>query len=223
MDGIIGRKLGMTRVFEADGRVIPVTVLEAGPCPVLQVRAERTERPQGAQRWAVQLGFGALKPKRTAKAQAGLAKRAGLDVAPAVVREFRLAEASAAPAAPAAPGHLVTVAIFEAGQLVKITGTSKGHGFQGVVKRHHFGGGPATHGNTRHRKPGSVGPGTDPSRVLKGKRMPGHMGAARSTQVGLRVVRVDAERNLLFVRGAVPGPMRGIVEIRKQGGRSRYA
>ena len=107
--------------------------------------------------------------------------------------------------------------------MIKVIGTTKGRGFQGVVKRHGFGGGPATHGNTRHRKPGSVGPGTDPSRVIKGKRMPGHMGATRNTQVGLRVVKVDAERNLLFVRGAVPGAMSGIVAIRRQGGRSRYA
>lgn len=226
MDGIIGRKLGMTRLFEQDGRVVPVTVIEAGPCPVLQVRAEGAQKPQGPQRLAVQLGFGSPKPKRTAKAQAGHAKRAGLDAVPPVVREFRHAAAPAAPApsaAPPAPGHVVTVAIFEPGEWIKVTGTSKGRGFQGVVKRHGFGGGPATHGNTRHRKPGSVGPGTDPSRVIKGKRMPGHMGARRHTEVGLRVVRVDAVRNLLFVRGAVPGPVRGILEVRKQGGRSRYA
>jgi large subunit ribosomal protein L3 len=145
-----------------------------------------------------------------------------------VIREFALAPssaASAAPAAPAAPtpGQVVTVEIFQPGEWIKVTGTSKGRGFQGVVKRHGFGGGPATHGNTRHRKPGSIGPGTDPSRVIKGKRMPGHMGAGRHTEVGLKVVKVDAGRNLLFVRGAVPGPVRGILEVRKQGKRSRYA
>ena len=102
------------------------------------------------------------------------------------------------------PGAEVKVDIFAPGELVKVTGTTKGRGFQGVVHRYHFGGGPATHGNTRHRKPGSISPGTDPSRVIKGKRMPGHMGAERHTEVGLRVVRVDAERNLLFVRGAIP-------------------
>ncbi|MBI3983023.1 MAG: 50S ribosomal protein L3 [Gemmatimonadetes bacterium] len=224
MDGIIGRKLGMTRVFDDEGRATPVTVIEAGPCPVVQVR----ER-QGPQRWAVQLGFGAVKPKRALKPQVGHAKRAGLDAVPAVLREFVVtaneepAEVTAVSVAPPAPGQLVTVSIFQPGDFIKVTGTTKGRGFQGVVKRHGFGGGPATHGNTRHRKPGSVGPGTDPSRVIKGKRMPGHMGAARHTEVGLRVVRVDSERNLLFVRGAVPGPMRGIVAVRKQGGRGRYA
>jgi len=116
----------------------------------------------------------------------------------------------------------VTVAIFKTGDVVKVTGVTKGRGFQGVVHRHHFGGGPETHGNTRHRKPGSIAPGTDPSRIIKGKRMPGHMGARRFTELGLRVVKVDAERNLLFVRGAVPGPMNGLVTVRKQGGPSRH-
>lgn len=214
MDGIIGRKLGMTRLFEEDGRVVPVTVIEAGPCPVLQVRTPSSGR------WAVQLGFGQRKAKRAVKAEAAHAKKAGLEITPMVLKEFGLAPGTEA--APA-PGHMVTVGIFQPGEWIKVTGTSKGRGFQGVVKRHGFGGGPATHGNTRHRKPGSVGPGTDPSRVIKGKRMPGHMGARRHTEVGLKVVKVDAGRNLLFVRGAVPGPVRGILEVRKQGKRSRYA
>jgi large subunit ribosomal protein L3 len=207
MNSIIGRKLGMARVFLADGRSEPVTVIEAGPCPVVQVRGS-----------AAQLGFGARKKSRTIKALAGHAKKsAGLDVAPQVVREFSFT--GDAPKA----GDTVTVAVFAAGDLVKVTGTTKGRGFQGVVHRHHFGGGPATHGNTRHRKPGSISPGTDPSRVIKGKRMPGHMGAEQHTELGLTVVQVDAEKNLLFVRGAVPGPAQGIVLVRKQGGRSRYA
>ncbi|HXV86435.1 MAG TPA: 50S ribosomal protein L3 [Gemmatimonadales bacterium] len=214
MDGILGRKLGMTRVFDADGRVTPVTVIEAGPCPIVQVKT-----PSGGP-WAVQLGFGAQKVKRASKAETGHARSAGVEATPAVLRDF--AVAAGTETAPQA-GQVVTVAIFAPGDFVKVTGTTKGRGFQGVVKRHGFGGGPATHGNTRHRKPGSVGPGTDPSRVIKGKRMPGHMGAARHTEVGLRVVRVDAERNLLFVRGAVPGPMRSIVAVKKQGGRGRYA
>lgn len=229
LDGLIGRKLGMTRVFDDEGRVIPVTVIAAGPCPVVQVRtAGDQQEPAGRQVWAVQLGFGAVKPKRATKAEVGHAKRGGLETVPAVLREFVFAAdgeptgEAAASTAPAA-GQLVTVAIFQPGDRVKITGTSKGRGFQGVVHRHGFGGGPATHGNTRHRKPGSVGPGTDPSRIIKGKRMPGHMGAERHTELGLRVVKVDVERNLLFVRGAVPGPMRGIVAIRRQRGRSRYA
>ena len=119
-------------------------------------------------------------------------------------------------------GDPVTVAIFAPGDRVKITGVTKGRGFQGVVHRHHFGGGPQTHGNTRHRKPGSIAPGTDPSRIIKGKRMPGHMGARNFTELGVRVVKVDAERNLLFVRGSVPGPTNGLLTVRKQGGKSRH-
>lgn len=204
--GLIGRKLGMTRVFVEDGRSVPVTVIEAGPCRVLQVR--------GA---AAQLGFGARRASRTTKAEAGHAKVAGLEAAPVVVREFPIAGESPA------PGATVTVGIFQAGETVKVTGTTKGRGFQGMVHRYGAGGGPASHGNTRHRKPGSIGPGTDPSRVIKGKRMPGHHGAAQHTELGLKVVKVDAERNLLFIHGAVPGAKRGIVTVRKQGGRSRYA
>jgi len=205
MNGLIGRKLGMTRVFNAEGAHVPVTVIEAGPCAVLQVAG-----PQA------QLGFGAKKAKRSSKALVGHVKPAGLETAPRVIRSFPVgAEAPKA-------GDAVTVAIFAAGDRVKVTGVTKGRGFQGVVHRHHFGGGPATHGNTRHRKPGSIAPGTDPSRIIKGKRMPGHMGARRFTELGLIVVRVDAERNLLFVRGAVPGPMNGLLTVRKQGGRSRH-
>ena len=117
----------------------------------------------------------------------------------------------------------MTVEIFAPGDRVKVTGTTKGRGFQGVVKRHGFAGGPATHGSTRYRKPGSIGPGTDPSRVLKGKKLPGQYGNTRHTETGLTVVKVDTERNLLYVRGAVPGPTKGIVLVRKQGKRSRYA
>ena len=204
--GLIGRKLGMTRVFAEDGSAVPVTVIEAGPCRVVRTGNGR-----------VQLGFGARRASRSTRAELGHAKAAGLEAAPAVVREF--AVAGDAPEA----GAEVKVDIFAPGELVKVTGTTKGRGFQGVVHRHGFGGGPATHGNTRHRKPGSIGPGTDPSRVIKGKRMPGHMGAERHTELGLRVVRVDADRNLLFVRGAVPGARNAIVTVAKQGGRSRYA
>ncbi|MGH9259274.1 MAG: 50S ribosomal protein L3 [Acidimicrobiales bacterium] len=206
MNGLIGRKLGMTRVFDAEGTHVPVTVIEAGPCPVVQVTAGQ-----------VQLGFGGRKAKRTPRALLGHAKRAGLEAAPRVLQSFPVA------GEPPKPGEAVTVGIFQAGDRVKVTGVTKGRGFQGVVHRYHFSGGPETHGNTRHRKPGSIAPGTDPSRVIKGKRMPGHMGARRFTELGLRVVRVDAERNLLFVRGAVPGPMNGLLTVRKQGGRSRHA
>lgn len=214
MDGLIGRKLGMTRIFGEAGEAVPVTVIEAGPCAVVQVR-----EAAGAPR-AVQLGFGSRKPKHTTKPLAGHSAKAGLEAAPRVLRNFRLPEGGGdAPQ----PGEVVTVEIFQPGDVVKISAKTKGRGFQGVVKRHGFGGGPGSHGNTRHRKPGSMGPGTDPSRVIKGKKLPGRMGGTRRTQVGLSVVRVDAERNLLFVRGAVPGPERGIVVVRKQGGRSRYA
>src|SRR5690606_15000745 len=122
----------------------------------------------------------------------------------------------------ATPGSMVTVEMFAEGDLVKVTGTSKGRGFQGVVHRYGFAGGPASHGNTRHRRPGSISPGTNPSRVIKGKKMPGHHGAVRHTELGLRVVRVDGERNLIFVRGAVPGSKNGIVTVAKQGGKSRH-
>lgn len=204
--GLIGRKLGMTRVFTEDGTAVPVTIIEAGPCRVVQVREAD-----------VQLGFGIERPQRTSKAALGHAKTAGLEAAPKVIRSFP--KNGEVPA----PGDTVTVGIFTEGDLVKVTGTSKGRGFQGVVHRHGFGGGPATHGNTRHRKPGSIGPGTNPSRVIKGKRMPGHHGASRHTELGLKVVRIDADRNLLFIRGAVPGSRNGIVTVAKQGGRSRYA
>jgi large subunit ribosomal protein L3 len=207
MNGLIGRKLGMTRVFDDEGTHVPVTVIEAGPCAVVQVTETQ-----------VQLGFGAKKAKRTPRGLAGHARKAGLDAAPRVLRSFPRGTEGDAPQA----GQAVTVGIFAAGELVKVTGVSKGRGFQGVVHRHHFGGGPHTHGNTRHRKPGSIAPGTDPSRVIKGKRMPGHMGARRFTELGLRVVKVDTDRNLLFVRGAVPGPTNGLLTVRKQGGRSRH-
>ena len=205
-NGLIGRKLGMTRVFSEDGTAVPVTIVQAGPCQVVQVRDQ-----------AVQLGFGTRRKSRTKKAELGHAKKAGLEAAPHVVRSFDLVGDDAP-----APGAEVTVQIFAPGELVKVTGTSKGRGFQGMVHRYHAGGGPETHGNTRHRKPGSISPGTDPSRVIKGKRMPGHMGARRHTELGLRVVRIDPERNLLFIRGAVPGSVNGIVTVAKQGGRSRH-
>jgi large subunit ribosomal protein L3 len=203
MNGIIGRKLGMTQLFAEDGTLTGVTVIEAGPCPVVQVR-----KTDAATR--VQLGFGSRKAKNTSKAEAGHAKKAGLAETPRILREFSLA--GDAPEL----GSTVTVAAFTAGEQVKVTGTSKGRGFQGVVHRWGFHGGPASHGNTRFRKPGSVGPGTDPSRVIKGKKMPGHMGARQRTQIRLVVMKVDAERNLLYVQGSVPGSMNGIVTVRKQ-------
>ena len=152
-NGLIGRKLGMTRAFTEDGTSVPVTIIEAGPCRVMRSGDGR-----------VQLGFGAQRAIRATRAEVGHAKASGLDAAPAVIREFSLAGET-----PAA-GAEVKVDIFAAGEMVKVTGTTKGRGFQGVVHRHGFGGGPATHGNTRHRKPGSISPGNEPSRVMKGKR-----------------------------------------------------
>lgn len=205
MSGIIGRKLGMTQIFDEAGSVVPVTVIEAGPCPVVQVR---TEEKDGYT--AVQLGFGAQKDKRATRAEKGHAVKAGLDAAPAVLKEFRFSEAPEV-------GSAVTVEGFDKGGRVKVTGVTKGRGFQGVMKRHGFSGGRASHGATRiHRAPGSIGAGTNPSRVIKGKRMPGHMGHEQQTVRNLLVARVDAERNLLYVRGAVPGPVNGYVFIQKQ-------
>jgi large subunit ribosomal protein L3 len=213
MKAIIGRKLGMTRIYDDDGRVTPVTVIEAGPCPVVRVRSGA----DGAH--SVQIGFGERKAKRTSKALAGHVTPSGVEAAPAQLREFVLGGSDEPPK----PGDTITVEIFQTGETVKVTGTTKGRGFQGVVKRYGFHGGSQTHGNTRYRRPGSLGPGTDPSRVIKGKKLPGHYGAARHTEMGLQVMRVDAEHNLLYVRGAVPGSKTGFVTVRKQGGRSRYA
>ena len=207
MDGIIGRKLGMTQLFEESGVVVPVTVVEAGPCPVVQVRTQERDGYE-----AVQLGFGQQKEKRTTKAEMGHAVKAGLGGAPAVLREFSMENAEGRTV-----GDNVTVEIFEVGGRVKVTGTTKGRGFQGVMKRHGFAGGRASHGATRiHRAPGSIGAGTNPSRVIKGKRMPGHMGDKQQTVRNLKVAKVDAERNLIYIRGAVPGPVNGYVFITKQ-------
>jgi large subunit ribosomal protein L3 len=157
--------------------------------------------------------------RRATKAVVGHAAKAGLDAPPAFLRSFRLDDpANVKLEVPTyAVGDVVTVGLFAPGEYVKVTGTSKGRGFQGVVKRHGFGGGPNTHGNTKHRKPGSIGPGTDPSRVIKGKKMPGQHGNVQRTTIRLRVERVDAERNLIYIRGAVAGPTNGIVLVRKQG------
>ena len=227
MIGIIGKKLGMTQIFNEQGQQVPVTVIEAEPNPVTRVVDKAA-----AGYASVELGYGRFRTaresapgervprgRRATKAAIGHAAKAGLDYAPRVLRSFRIDDAPGKNAETPSftAGQTVGVDIFAAGERVKVTGTTKGRGFQGVVKRHGFGGGPNTHGNTKHRKPGSIGPGTDPSRVIKGKKMPGHYGAERHTQVGLRVEKVDAERNLIYVRGAVAGPTNGIVLVRKQG------
>ena len=205
MAGIIGRKLGMTQIFDDSGAVVPVTVIEAGPCPVVQIKTEESDGYR-----AVQIGWGAQKDKRATKAEKGHAAKAGLEQVPSELREFRVD----------APeeyeiGQALTVEQFEVGTRVKVSGTSKGRGFQGVVKRYGFAGRPGSHGHPMARNPGSIGPGTNPSRVFKGKKMPGQMGNKRHTVRNLQVVRVDAERNLIFLRGAVPGARNSLVEIRK--------
>lgn len=228
MLGLIGRKLGMTQLFDEAGEQVPCTVVEAPPNPVVKVIAGEKTKPGYV---AVELGYGEQRVRRKSKkgegtprgrratrAAVGHAAKAGLELPPRVLRAFRLDDApSGAPAPEYKVGDRVDVTIFEPGEIVKVTGTSKGRGFQGVVKRHGFGGGPNTHGNTKHRRPGSVGPGTDPSRVIKGKRMPGHYGAARHTQGDVRVVKVDPERHLIYIRGSVAGATNGIVLVRKQG------
>jgi large subunit ribosomal protein L3 len=205
MPGLIGKKVGMTRIFDGEGMQIPVTVIEAGPCPVVQVKSLDRDGYQ-----AVQVGYGAQMAKRATRAETGHAATAGLETTPRLMREFRIREEEAYEV-----GQQLTVALFEAGDLVKVTGNSKGRGFQGVVKRHGFRGRPGSHGHPMSRNPGSIGPGTDPSRVIKGKKMPGRMGGTRTTIRNLEVVRVDGERNLLFVKGGVPGARNGYVLISK--------
>ena len=205
MAGLIGKKIGMTRVFDDGGAAVPVTVVEAGPCPVLQIKSEETDGYA-----AVQLGFGAQKDKRANKAEKGHAAKAGVEAAPRLVREFPLSGD-----AEYEIGQAITVEVFEAGDTVRVTGTSKGRGFQGVVKRWGFAGRPASHGHPKSRIPGSIGPGTDPSRVIKGKKLPGRMGGVRVTISNLKVVRVDLERNLLFIRGGVPGSRNSYLLIQK--------
>jgi large subunit ribosomal protein L3 len=205
MPGLIGKKVGMTRIFDDAGVQVPVTVIEAGPCPVVQVKSLDRDGYQ-----AVQVGYGSQMAKRATRAETGHATKAGLETPPRVMREFRIENGEAYEV-----GQQLTVSLFEAGDRVKVTGNSKGRGFQGVVKRHGFRGRPGSHGHPMSRNPGSIGPGTDPSRVIKGKRLPGQMGGTRTTIRNLEVVRVDGERNLLFVKGGVPGSRNGYVLISK--------
>jgi large subunit ribosomal protein L3 len=226
MIGIIGKKVGMTQIFNDEGQQIPCTVVEAPPNPVLQVTDPATasmaqvQLGYGVQRMRRESGKGERDPKgrRASRAAIGHAAKAGLAAPPLVLRSIRLDDAPGKnPEIPALKvGDTVGIGIFAVGDAVKVTGTSKGRGFQGVVKRHTFAGGPNTHGNTKHRRPGSIGPGTDPSRVIKGKKMPGHYGAEQHTQTHLRVERVDLERHLLYIRGSVAGPKNGLVVVRKQ-------
>ncbi len=202
--GLIGKKLGMTQVFQEDGRPVAVTVLEAGPCPVV---AERTLEKDGYR--AVQVGFGAVNPKRINKALAGQFAKAKAEPKH-LLKEFRIPKEEQVTV-----GSVVTVEIFKPGDRVDVTGRSIGKGFQGGVKRWHWKGGPQTHGSMTHRRPGSIGSSTDPSRVFKGHHMPGHMGDENVTTQALEVIRVDAQQNLLLVKGSVPGSDEGILLIRR--------
>ena len=202
--GLIGKKIGMTQIFDEDGLAIPVTVIEAGPCYVTQVR---TTDKDGYS--AVQLGFSEAKPKRLTGGQLGHLKRN--DLPPLrFLREFRVKNPEVQ------EGDEVTVAVFALGEKVDVVGTSKGKGFQGGVKRFHFAGGPRTHGaSDRERAPGSNSSGTTPGRVYKGSRRPGHMGDDRVTAQSLKVVLVDPERNLIGVLGSVPGGRGGLVMVKE--------
>jgi large subunit ribosomal protein L3 len=205
MPAILGKKLGMTQLFLEDGRVERVTVLEAGPCPVTGIRTFERDGYE-----AVQLAFGSVREKHITKAELGHLRKADAPPMKHVV-EFR------DHAGELTVGETVTVEAFEPGQKVKVSGVSKGKGFQGTVKRHNFARGPVSHGSHNVRAPGSIGAAAYPARVFKGIRGPGQMGNKRVTQRGLEVVRVDAGNNLLMLRGSVPGPRNGVVEVRTDG------
>jgi large subunit ribosomal protein L3 len=205
MKGLIGKKVGMTQIFDEDGRVTPVTVIEAGPCVVVQ---QKTEDNDGYS--AVQLGFDDQKESRLTKAEAGHFAKAGVS-AKKEIREFRIRATEESPEM----GAELTASVFDGVSFVDITAHSKGRGFQGVVKRYGFAGGRASHGGGWLRRPGSIGMCTSPARVMKNKKMPGHMGSSRVTTQNLRVVQVRPEENLIFVRGSVPGPNGGIVVVRE--------
>ncbi|RKU14212.1 50S ribosomal protein L3 [Candidatus Poribacteria bacterium] len=205
ISGIIGRKVGMTQIFQESGQAVPVTVIEAGPCPIVQVKTQERDGYQ-----AVQLGFGKRKENKFNSPIRGHFAKA--DVPPTqVLREFRVESLEGV-----AVGDTVDASLFSEGELVDVTGTSKGHGFTGVVKRWGFKGGRKSHGGEQDlRRPGSIGASATPSRVFKGKKMPGRYGAKRHTVQNLQVIQADAERNLLVVKGSIPGPPNGFLLIRK--------
>jgi large subunit ribosomal protein L3 len=206
LTGIIGRKVGMTQLFAQDGTVVPGTVIKAGPCVVVQAKAVGTDGYE-----AVQLGLVEERPARVRKPLAGHYKRAGVPPT-RVRREVTIAKGAEAPKA---GDHILVSGVFSNGDRVDVIGISRGKGFQGVIRRHHFRGGAATHGSMFHRAPGSIGASSYPSRVVKGMRAAGRMGGDRVTTRNLRVVQVDAENHLLVVRGSVPGAPGGYVVIRK--------
>lgn len=204
--GILGKKIGMTQVFRADGQVVPVTVLKAGPCVVVQRKTPTTDGYD-----AVQVGLvEGVKPQRLTKAEQGHAKKGSAEGVK-YLREFKLASGDQ----DYKPGDRILVDQFKPKEKVDIIGTSKGRGFAGLVKRHHFRGGPSTHGSMFHRAPGSIGASSFPSRVFPGMKMAGHMGASQVTVRNLEIVEVDTEDNLLVVKGAVPGPNGSYVVVRR--------
>ena len=205
MKGLIGKKIGMTQVYE-EGVLVPVTVIEAGPCVVVGVK---TMEKDGYS--ALQVGFGTKKVKNTSKAVLGNVAKAGVqDNPPAVIKEFRADEDPVAEL-----GSVMTADIFAAGEFLDVSGVTKGKGFAGVMKRHHFGGGRDGHGGGWHRKPGSIGCREKPGNIMKGKKMPGQLGNTSITVQNLRVVKVSADENLIFVRGAVPGPNGNTLIVKK--------
>lgn len=199
LEGIIGKKVGMTQVYDKAGEVVPVTVIEAGPCFVVAKNKDSKK---------VQLGFG--KKKKPAKSAAGHLKKAGIEESLKVLKEFKCDDFDGIQ-----PGQQIKVDIFKEGSKVAVTGTSIGKGFAGTIKRHHFRRSPMSHGSKSHRIPGSIGAGTTPGRVYKGKRLAGRMGGEQVTVKNLSVVRVDTEKNLLLLEGAVPGSNGGIIIIKK--------
>ncbi|WP_447964394.1 50S ribosomal protein L3 [Nitrospira sp. Ecomares 2.1] len=202
--GLIGKKLGMIQVFDEERRLIPVTVIEAGPCGIVQLKKKSTDGYE-----AVQIGFDEVPERKQSKAQLGHLKKAGNKVW-RHLREFDSA-------GDAEVGSMVDVNLFTEGEPINVQGISKGKGFQGVIKRHNYAGGPASHGSMFHRAPGSIGSSSFPSRVLKNKKLPGHMGNKQITVRGLKVFGIKSEENILLITGSVPGPVGGVVIVRKVG------
>lgn len=200
---LIGKKIGMTQIFEESGKAVPVSVIEAGPCPIVQVKTPAREGYA-----AIQIGFDETKESRINKPEAGHFKKAGVAVR-RILREIRVEDASSFKV-----GDTLDVKLFEGAKIVHVTGTSKGRGFAGTIKRHNFQRGRKTHGNKNYREPGSVGSSAYPSRTMPGKRMPGRMGGVKRTTRNLTLVQIDAENNLLFIKGSIPGANNGIVFVR---------
>ena len=200
---ILGRKLGMTQIFDENGKVVPVTVIEAGPCVVTQIK---TEEKDGYD--AIQVGFDDIREKLVNKPRQGQFKKAGASLK-RILREFRLEDISAYEV-----GQEILADVFDAGERVDVSGVSKGKGFQGVIKRWNASRGPMSHGSKFHRAPGSMGASSDPSRTFKNKHMPGHMGNVNTTVLNLKVAKVMPEKNLILIKGGVPGPNRGYVVIK---------